>query len=201
MPNMAAYGLAVPAFVLVTSSLHAAGRIPLAVLAVVGVFSVHITGGVVLVTFLLAWWLLDALRSPVSGRATDFATLATITVVAGIVLLPQFLGVLEEARIIAGHTFLTHQGRIRGLFDAVFQHSRHLNDFPIQNILIALAGAGFVLLLIKRIWWPAAVGCCWSWRSCIRRCRSAAHSGPLSAPTPISSTATRGDCPPWSPSC
>ena len=157
MPNMAAYGLAVPAFVLVTSSLHAAGRIPLAVLAVVGVFSVHITGGVVLVTFLLAWWLLDALRSPVSGRATDFATLATITVVAGIVLLPQFLGVLEEARIIAGHTFLTHQGRIRGLFDAVFQHSRHLNDFPIQNILIALAGAGFVLLLIKRIWWPAAV--------------------------------------------
>lgn len=157
MPNMTAYGLAVPAFVLVTSSLRAAGRIPLAVLAVVGVFSVHITGGVVLVTFLLAWWLFDALRSPVSGRAKDFATLATITVAAGIVLLPQFLGVLEEAGIITGHTFLTHQGRLRGLFDAVFQHSRHLNDFPIQNILIALAGAGFVLLLIKRIWWPAAV--------------------------------------------
>ena len=157
MPNLTAYGLAVPAFVLVTSSLRAVGRIPLAVLALVGVFSVHITGGVVLMTFLLAWWLFDALRSPVSGRAKDFTTLATITVSAGIVLLPQFLGVLEEAGIITGHTFLTHQGRLRGLFDAVFQHSRHLNDFPIQNILIALAGAGFVLLLIKRIWWPAAV--------------------------------------------
>ncbi|MCB1263801.1 MAG: hypothetical protein KDB56_04275 [Mycobacterium sp.] len=157
MPNLAAYGLAVPAFVLVTSSVRAAARIPLAVLAVVGVFCVHITGGVVLVTFLLAWWLFDALRHPVSGRARDFATLATIAVVSAMVLLPQFLAVLQEAGIITGHTFPTHQGRLRGLFDAVFQHSRHLNDFPIQNILIALAGAGFVLLLIKRIWWPAAV--------------------------------------------
>ncbi|MGI9123560.1 MAG: DUF6541 family protein [Mycobacterium sp.] len=157
IPNMVAYGLVVPAFVLVTTSLAHRDRIPLAVMAVVAVFSVHITGGVVLVTFVAAWWLLDALVRPVRGRGRDFATLAAIAVPTLAVLLPQFLGVLQQAEVITGHEFLTHEGRRRGLFDAVFQHSRHLNDFPVQNILIALAGAGFVLLLIKRIWWPAAV--------------------------------------------
>ncbi len=73
------------------------------------------------------------------------------------VLLPQFLGVLQQTEIITGHAFVTHEGQKSALFDAVVQHTRHLNDFPIQNILIALAGAGFVLLLFKRIWWPAAV--------------------------------------------
>jgi hypothetical protein len=157
MPNMVAYGIAVPAFVLVTTSLGHRDRVPLAVIAVVAVFSVHITGGVVTVTFLLAWWLLDALGHPVQGRARDFATLSAIAAPALVLLLPQFLGVLHQTEIITGHEFLTHEGRLQALFDAVFQHSRHLNDFPIQNILIALAGAGFVLLLIKRIWWPAAV--------------------------------------------
>ena len=157
MPNMAAYGIAVPAFVLITSSLRNRDRIPLAVLALIGVFSVHITGGVVVVTFVMAWWLLDALWRPVLGRLRDFLTLVAIAVPTLAVLLPQFLGVLQQAEIIAGHAFLTHQGRKRALFDAIVQHTRHLNDFPIQNLLIALAGAGFVLLLIKRIWWPAAV--------------------------------------------
>ena len=157
MPNMAAYGIAVPAFVLITSSLRNRDRIPLAVLALIGVFSVHITGGVVVVTFVVAWWLLDALWRPVLGRARDFVTLVVIAVPTLAVLLPQFLGVLQQAEIIAGHAFLTHQGRKRALFDAIVQHTRHLNDFPIQNLLVALAGAGFVLLLIKRIWWPAGV--------------------------------------------
>jgi len=157
MPNMAAFGIAVPAFVLITTSLAHRERIPLAVLALIGVFAVHITGGVVVVTFVTAWWLLDALRHPVLGRARDFGTLVSIAVPTLAVLLPQFLGVLQQAEIITGHAFVTHEGKKRALFDAIVQHTRHLNDFPIQSILIALAGAGFVLLLIKRIWWPAAV--------------------------------------------
>ena len=161
MPNMTAYGLAVPAFVLVTSACRHPARIPLAVLAMIGVFSVHITGGVVVTTFLAAWWLQEALRRPAAGAARtagrDLATLAVIAVPTAAVLLPQFLGVLHQTGIIAGHTFVIPEGRGRALFGAVFQHTRHLNDFPIQNILIAAAAAGFVLLLIKRIWWPAAV--------------------------------------------
>ncbi|WP_167096757.1 DUF6541 family protein [Mycobacterium sp. DL592] len=157
MPNMAAYGIAVPAFVLITSSLRYPGRIPLAVLALIGVFSVHITGGVVVVTFVAAWWLLDAFWHPLLGRTRDFVTLLTIAVATLAVLLPQFLGVLQQAEIITGHAFLTHEGRKKALFDAIVQHTRHLNDFPIQNILIGLAAVGFFLLLIRRVWWPAAV--------------------------------------------
>ena len=49
MPNLAAYGVAVPAMALVMSAVRHRDRIPLAVLALLGVFSVHITGGVVTV--------------------------------------------------------------------------------------------------------------------------------------------------------
>jgi hypothetical protein len=157
MANMTGYGVVVPTFVLVTSCLAHRDRIPLAVLAMVAVFSVHITAGVVVVTFLVAWWLFDALPRPVRGRRPDFVTLAAVAAPTLVVLLPQLLGVLRQKEIITGHAFLTYQGRRRALFDAVLQHTRHLNDFPIQNILIALAAAGFVLLLAKRIWWPAAV--------------------------------------------
>ena len=97
MPNLTAYGLAVPAFVLITSSLAHRWRIPLAVLALIGVFSVHITGGVVVVTFVTAWWLLEALRHPVEGRGQDFATLLAVGVPTLAALLPQFLGVLQQA--------------------------------------------------------------------------------------------------------
>ncbi|HYB38748.1 MAG TPA: DUF6541 family protein, partial [Mycobacterium sp.] len=44
MPNLAAYGVAIPTFVLITSTLRHRDRIPAAVLALVGVFSVHLTG-------------------------------------------------------------------------------------------------------------------------------------------------------------
>jgi len=157
MPNLAAYGVAVPTFFLVITAVRHRDRITLAVLALIGVFSVHITGGVVVVTFVIAWWLLDALPRPVWGRARDFATLVCIGLPALLALLPQFLGVLQQAEIIAGHAFVTHEGKKRTLFNAVVQHTRHLNDFPIQNALIVLAGVGFVLLLTMRIWWPAAV--------------------------------------------
>jgi hypothetical protein len=65
--------------------------------------------------------------------------------------------VLQQTEIIVGHEFLTHEGKKRGLIDALVQHTRHLNDFPIQWWLIALAGIGGVILLVKRIWWPLVV--------------------------------------------
>ena len=68
MPNLAAYGIAAPTFVLIASTLRHRDRIPVAVLALTGVFSVHITGGIVVVLFLAAWWLLEALPHPVRGR-------------------------------------------------------------------------------------------------------------------------------------
>jgi D-galactosaminyltransferase len=156
MPNLAAYGVAVPTMVLVVSALRHRDRIPLAVLALLGVFSVHITGGVVTVLFVAAWWLFDALWHPVRGRVADFVNLLLIAVPTVALLLPQFLGVLRQAEIIVGHAFVTHEGKKRGLIDAVVQHTRHLNDFPIQWVLIILAAVGAVVLIYRRVWWPLA---------------------------------------------
>ncbi|RAU98732.1 hypothetical protein DQP58_04540 [Mycobacterium colombiense] len=157
MPNLAAYGVAVPAFVLIASTLRHRDRIPAAVLAWVGVMSVHITGGVIVLLFLVAWWVIDALWHPVRGRVADFVALACVAVLTGLILLPQFISVQGQEDIIAGHSFLTHLSKKRGLFDAVFQHSRHLNDFPYQYGLMALAIIGGLLFAYKRIWWPLAV--------------------------------------------
>ena len=157
MPNLAAYGIAVPVFVLTTTTLAHRDRIPMAVLAVVGVFSVHITGGVVTVLLVAAWWLVEALRHPVRGRLADTGTLVLVGAPAVALLLPQFLGVLQQAEIIEGHSFVTHQGRKRALFDAVVQHTRHLNDFPIQWVLVALAAVGGLMLIARRVWWPVPV--------------------------------------------
>jgi D-galactosaminyltransferase len=157
MPNLAAYGVAVPTMVLVVSALRHRDRIPLAVLALLGVFSVHITGGVVTVLFVAGWWLFDALWHPVRGRLADFVGLLVIAIPTVALLLPQFLGVLQQAEIIVGHAFVTHQGKKRGLIDAVMQHTRHLNDFPIQWVLIILAAIGAIVLVVRRVWWPLAV--------------------------------------------
>jgi hypothetical protein len=157
MPNLTSFGLAAPTMALVVSALRHRDRIPLAVVALLGVFSVHITGGAVTVMFVAAWWLVDGLRGPVRGRLADLSALLAMAIPTVALLLPQFVGVLQQAEIIAGHAFVTHQGKKHALFDAVVQHTRHLNDFPIQWTLIALAAIGAVVLLVKRVWWPLAV--------------------------------------------
>ncbi|WP_319450591.1 MULTISPECIES: DUF6541 family protein [unclassified Mycobacterium] len=157
IPNLVGNGIAIPAMVLTASTLGHRDRIPIAILAVVGTFSVHTSGGVVTLVFLAAWWLLDAVWHPVRGRVADIVTLLAATVPAGLILAPQFIALLQQANIIAGHQFHTGLGRKRSLINAVLQHTRHLNDFPIQNIVIGLAGVGALILLVKKIWWPLAV--------------------------------------------
>jgi D-galactosaminyltransferase len=157
MPNLAAYGVAIPTFVLIASTLRHRDRIPVAVLALMGIFSVHLTGGFVVILFLLGWWLLDALRHPVRGRLADTLTLAVVAVPTGLILAPQFLGVLKQADIIAGHAFPSFKSVKQGVIDALFLHTRHLNDFPIQFGLVLLCGIGMAIFLYKKIWWPAAL--------------------------------------------
>src|SRR6201993_4154305 len=102
MPNLAAYGIAAPTMVLIVSAVRHPDRIPVAVLALLGVFSVHTTGGVVVVLFVAAWWACDGLWHPVRGRLSDIATLLWVTVPSALVLLPQFAGVMKRADIIVG---------------------------------------------------------------------------------------------------
>jgi D-galactosaminyltransferase len=157
MPNLAAYGVAIPTFVLITSTCRHRDRIPAAILALVGVLSVHLTGGFVVILFLLAWWLFDASRHPVRGRTADLLTLALVAVPTALILAPQFIGVAHQADIIAGHAFPSFKTVKQGVIDALFLHTRHLNDFPIQYGLVALSAIGMAILLYKRIWWPPAL--------------------------------------------
>ncbi len=157
MPSLAAYGVAVPTFVLITSTLHHRDRIPVAVLALVGVLSVHLTGGFIVILFLSAWWLLDARPHPVRGRLADALTLVAVIVPTALILAPQFIGVLRQADIIAGHAFPSFKSVKQGVIDALLLHTRHLNDFPTQYGLVALSTVGMAILLYKRIWWPVAV--------------------------------------------
>jgi D-galactosaminyltransferase len=157
MPNLAAYGVAIPTFVLITSTCQHRDRIPTAVLALVGVLSVHLTGGFVVILFLLAWWLFDARRHPVRGRLADLLALALVAVPTALILAPQFIGVAHQADIIAGHAFPSFKTVKQGVIDALFLHTRHLNDFPIQYGLVALSAIGMAIMLYKRIWWPPAL--------------------------------------------
>jgi D-galactosaminyltransferase len=157
MPNLAAYGVAVPTFVLIASTLRHRDRVPAAVLALVGVLSVHLTGGFIVILFLLAWWLLDAVWHPVRGRLTDLLTLAAVAVPTAAILAPQFIGVLRQADIIAGHAFPSFKSVKQGVIDALLLHTRHLNDFPTQYSLVVLAAIGMGIMLYQRIWWPPAV--------------------------------------------
>ncbi len=154
MPNLAAYGVAIPTFVLVISTLRHRDRIPLAVLALVGIFSVHLSGGFIVILFAGAWWLLEACWHPVRGRMADVLTLAAAGVPAGLILAPQFIGVAQQAGIIAGHAFPSFKTVKQGVIDALLLHTRHLNDFPTQYGLVVLSGIGMAILLYKRIWWP-----------------------------------------------
>jgi hypothetical protein len=157
MPNLAAYGVAIPTFVLIASTLRHRDRIPAAVLALVGVLSMHLTGGFVVILFLLGWWLLDALWHPVRGRLADLLTLAAVAVPTALILAPQFIGVLRQADIIAGHAFPSFKSVKQGVIDALLLHTRHLNDFPTQYGLVALSAIGMVILLYKKVWWPPAL--------------------------------------------
>jgi hypothetical protein len=154
MPNLAAYGVAIPTFVLITSTCKHRDRIPAAVLALVGILSVHLTGGFIVILFLMAWWLFDAWRHPVRGRLADVLILALVAVPTALILAPQFTGVLHQADIIAGHAFPSFKSVKQGVIDALLLHTRHLNDFPTPYGLIMLSAIGMAILLYKRIWWP-----------------------------------------------
>jgi D-galactosaminyltransferase len=157
MPNLAAFGVAIPTFLLIISTLRHRDRTPQAVLALVGVLSLHLTGGFIVILFLLAWWFLDAWWHPVRGRLADALTLAAVVVPTALILAPQFIGVLRQADIIAGHAFPSFKSVKQGVIDALLLHTRHLNDFPTQYGMVVLMYVGMAILLYKRIWWPPAV--------------------------------------------
>ncbi|KRQ20206.1 MULTISPECIES: DUF6541 family protein [Mycobacteroides] len=164
VPNLVSFALGGPAVIAVTSVVADRSRIPVAVLAFVGIASVHTSGAIVAVVFVAAWWLLAPLsryrgkeRKPRRRVGNGFLPLAIAGVVSLVLLYPQLRTLLQLSEIIAGHQFTTPWGKKRALLDALTQHTRHLADYPVQSALLWLALLGAVVLIVKRVYWPLAV--------------------------------------------
>ena len=130
-PTWPAYGIAAPTFVLITSTLRHRDRIPRggagADRRVLGAHHRRnrrraVPGG---------WWLLEALWHPVRGRLRrrgDAAAVAVPTGVDSVAAVPRRAPAGRHHRRACVPDLPEQEAG--GLFDAVFQHSRHLNDFP-----------------------------------------------------------------------
>ncbi|MFA4084190.1 hypothetical protein ONA92_21045 [Mycobacteroides salmoniphilum] len=164
VPNLVSFALVGPAVIAITSVVADRSRIPVAVLAFVGIASVHTSGAIVAVVFVGAWWLLAPL-SRYRGKeqkakprwGNGFVPLAVAGVASLVLLYPQLRTLLQLSEIIAGHQFATPWGKRRALLDALTQHTRHLADYPVQSALLWLALLGTVVLIVKRVYWPIAV--------------------------------------------
>ncbi|OHT76999.1 hypothetical protein BKG69_21440 [Mycobacteroides chelonae] len=164
VPNLVSFALVGPAVIAVTSVVADRSRIPVAVLAFVGIASVHTSGAIVAVVFVAAWWLLAPLsryrgkeKNPRRPVGNGFLPLAIAGAVSLVLLYPQLRTLLQLSEIIAGHQFTTPWGKKRALLDALTQHTRHLADYPVQSALLWLALLGAVVLIVKRVYWPLAV--------------------------------------------
>ncbi|KRQ38904.1 hypothetical protein AOT83_11055 [Mycobacteroides sp. H001] len=164
VPNLMSFALVGPTVIAVTSVVADRSRIPVAVLAFVGIASVHTSGAIVAVVFVAAWWLLAPLsryrgkeHKPRRRVGNGFLPLAIAGVVSLVLLYPQLRTLLQLSEIIAGHQFTTPWGKKRALLDALTQHTRHLADYPVQSALFWLALLGAAVLIVKRVYWPLAV--------------------------------------------
>lgn len=164
VPNLVSFALVGPAVIAITSVVADRSRIPVAVLAFVGIASVHTSGAIVAVVFVGAWWLLAPLsryrgneQKTKPRLGNGFVPLAIAGVASLVLLYPQLRTLLQLSEIIAGHQFATPWCKKRALLDALTQHTRHLADYPVQSALLWLALLGAVVLIVKRVYWPVAV--------------------------------------------
>ncbi|MBB4853799.1 hypothetical protein HNP40_001179 [Mycobacteroides chelonae] len=164
IPNLVSFALVGSAVIAITGVVADRSRIPVAILAFVGVASVHTSGAIVVVVFVAAWWMLAPLSryrgkesKPLHRWGNGLVPLAIAGVGSLVLLYPQLRTLVQLSEIIAGHQFATPWGKKRALLDALTQHTRHLADYPVQSALLWLALLGAVMLIVTRVYWPIAV--------------------------------------------
>lgn len=158
-PNAVGAAMVGMTVVLVMSVTGAPVRIPLAVLAVVGTAGVHPSGGVFAALLLGMWWLFEALRRPRAGRWRDFGALLSVAVLAGLIMLPQILGVLADQDEIQSYDFTYDASRLHSLRQAFMLANWATAPVPKPLILLAFAVLACAVLLIRTsVWMTLAWG-------------------------------------------
>ncbi|GAB2919496.1 hypothetical protein GCM10027047_16320 [Rhodococcus aerolatus] len=174
MPSLLATALAVPTALLVSSCPARPSRVPVAVLALVGLFSLHPSGAFVAAALVGARWAAGQLWRPVRGRLRDLAALASVAVLTVLALLPQVGGVLSQQADITVQTFPEQTTLTQAMGDAVLQRTRHLLELGPQWPLLGLAAVGLLVALALRAWWFVL-----AWVGFVVLCVSAIHPAPF----------------------
>ncbi len=157
VPSAVGIGAAGLAATVVMSTPGAPRRIPLAVLSLVGVWSLHPSGAVLAIGLVVAWWLLEALPRPRRGRVRDLAVLAAVGAGTAVLLLPQILSVAQEKEEIEAYSFTLDASRAESWRLTLLQQTPGADMMSVRWPLLILALVGAVGLLARRNWWAVAV--------------------------------------------
>ena len=153
-PSAAANSLAGLVAALVVAALSRRRLAVPAALALVGIGGVHPSAMVTAGAMVLFWWLFDGLWRPVRGRLRDLAVLAGIALAGAGTLLPQLLTISQEADDISSFEFQIDVSRAETWGKAATLQVRHVQDWGVRWVLLAMALCGLLVLLRRRVVWP-----------------------------------------------
>ncbi|WP_216694433.1 DUF6541 family protein [Dietzia psychralcaliphila] len=153
-PSGVANGLAGLVAAVVVAALADRRLVPAAALGLVGISGVHPSAMVTAGVIVLFWWLFEGLWRPVRGRLRDFLVLAGIGLAGVLTLLPQILTVSEDADEISAFEFEIDADRAAVWGRALTLQVRHVQDWGVRWVLLALAVLGVIILLRRLVLWP-----------------------------------------------
>lgn len=126
-------------------------------LALIGVGGLHPSGLVTAALIVIFWWLFEALWRPTRGRFKDLLSLATVAILGMLVLVPQFLSISANAEDISSFSFTTGGSRLMTWVDSMSLQVRHVRDFGVRWVVLAIALLGFLVLIRRGIVWALAL--------------------------------------------
>lgn len=126
-------------------------------LALIGVGGLHPSGLVTAALIVIFWWLFEALWRPTRGRLRDLLSLATVAILGMLVLIPQFLSISANAEDISSFSFTTGGSRWMTWVDSISLQVRHVRDFGVRWVVLAIALLGLLVLIRRGIVWALAL--------------------------------------------
>lgn len=126
-------------------------------LALIGVGGLHPSGLVTAALIVIFWWIFEALWRPTRGRFKDLFSLATVAILGMLVLVPQFLSISANAEDISSFEFTTGGSRWMTWVDSMSLQVRHVRDFGVRWVVLAIAVVGFLVLIRRGIVWALAL--------------------------------------------
>lgn len=153
-PAAAAMGLSGTVVLLVFAAVRRPIIILPAALGLIGLGGIHPSGMATSAILVIFYWLFELLWRPVRGRIKDLLPLATIAILGALTLLPQLLSISGEADDISAFEFQTEDSRAENWGKAATLQVRHVQDWGIRWVLLAVIVIGAIALISRLVVWP-----------------------------------------------